>query len=218
MNAGLTNLDTLKKHLLAKSIQASTDFDSVITAIGLGVAGRFDRFCNRNFAYLANATQIFTGNRPHYYLARYPLVSVALVEMRYFITDAWTDITGQPISWNPESGLIHFGYTLGREPLQVRVTWTGGYWYEQKEPADVGYPSTAPAPVLALDAGEQPKYALPPEVQLAFLLQCQEIWNKRDKLGSGIAQKPDAQVALASMGMIPDVCQALHPHIRYQLT
>src|ERR1043166_4835874 len=47
MIAGLTNLDTLKKHLLATTLQPETRCYEVITDIGLGVAAQFENFRNR---------------------------------------------------------------------------------------------------------------------------------------------------------------------------
>jgi hypothetical protein len=41
MNAGFSNLITLKKNVLAPALVASTDFDARLTAIGLGVAKSF---------------------------------------------------------------------------------------------------------------------------------------------------------------------------------
>ena len=38
MNAGLGNLTSLKAQLLAVSMQSQTNYDPIITAIGLGVA------------------------------------------------------------------------------------------------------------------------------------------------------------------------------------
>jgi hypothetical protein len=124
MNAGFSNTDTLRNFLLGNGLSAERKFDAAIMAIGLGMAGLCETFCNRQFAYLENDTLIFSGDRSHYYLPRFPIVSIAKVEMRYFIADAWTSITGQPISWNPESGLLHFGYTKRFAHLHHRQSGT----------------------------------------------------------------------------------------------
>jgi hypothetical protein len=218
MNAGLSNLDKLKKALLGNGLAADPQFDIAIKAIGLGMAGLCETFCNRQLAYLENDTLIFSGDRSHYYLPRFPIVSVDKVEMRYFIADDWTDITGQPISWNPETGLLHFGYTLGRNPLQVKVTYTGGFWYEMLEPDDDTYPSDLPTAITDNQQLEARKFRLPDTLQSAWLLQCQEVWNKRDKLGMGMADVPDKQVSLERLALIPIVKQMLQPFVRYQLT
>ena len=209
MNAGLGNLATLKQFLLAASLRSGTTYDANITLIGKGVAALMDRFCNRGFAYASEAI-IFTGNRPHYYLPRFPFnESAALtVEMRYFLADAWADISGQPLQINSQTGLVHFGYTLGRDPLQVRVTYSGGYFFETKEPTDNGYPTTITAGATAL----------PDDVQLAWLTQCMEVWNKIDKLGTGIIEKPNTAVLTDALQLSPMVKEILQGYVRYQLT
>ncbi len=208
MNAGLTNLDTLKKVLLASSLAGETKFDARIAAIGLGMAGAFDKFCNRRLGYKANDTIQFSGDRPHYYLPRYPIVSVASIQMRYFRTDAWADISDQPISMNEEIGMVHFGYTLGRQPLQVLATWTGGYWFETLEPEDDGYPSAAPAGAALL----------PDDLRSAFLLQCEHVWDSSDQLGTGLVDKPGEQSAIEKLDFPPIVKTILKGYVRYQLS
>ena len=218
MNCGLTNLDTLKRHLLAGSMASESQFDSVIAIIGLGVAGMFDTFTNRKLAWMAGDVVTYSGDRPHMYLPRYPIREVTSVNMRYFQTDTWCEITGQPITVNFESGLLHFGYTLGRFPLQVQTVWSGGYWYETLEPDDEGYPSAAP------EAGSDPNglparfFLLPDALRSAFLWQCEAIWAARDKLGMGLVDKPSQQSGLGELKMSPIVEAMLRPFVRYQLS
>lgn len=218
MNAGFSNFATLKENVLSSKTLTDTRFDNIILGIGLGMAGLIDDYCNRHFIYTENARCIITGDRPHYFLENFPIVSIAKVEMRYFLTDNWTDIDGQPISIKPDSGKLDFGYTLGRMPLQVRITYTGGYWFEQLEPTDQGYPSSAPAAIQALDPLDQPYYKLPDSVKQAWLLQCQEVWNKRDKLGLGTVQKPNVMNNLALLEFVPIVKSMLEHFKRYQLS
>lgn len=207
MNAGLTNLDVLKQLLLPGTMSAESRFDLEIRMLGLGVAAMFETFCNRRLGYLENDTVVFSGDRPHYYLPRYPISAVSKIEMRYFLTDAWNEITGQPINVNYETGLVHFGYTLGRWPLQVRATWSGGYWYETLEPGDEGYPSAQPDGVLAMPDG----------LVAAFHLQCHHIWDQKDKLGVNLVDKPK-QSTVQSLEMSPMVRQMIQPYVRYQLS
>ena len=206
MNAGLGSLTDLKNFLLAEALRAGTEYDAALAIIGQGIAGLMDDFCNRKFGYAVNDQIIFTGDRPHYYLPRFPINESAAitVEMRYFLADAWTDITGQPISWNPQTGLLHFGYTLGRNPLQVRCTYTGGYWFDTTEDATGTLPAGATT--------------LPASVKLAWLTQCADLWSKRDNLGLGLAGKPDERAKLGALELAPLIKTALQPFVRYQLT
>lgn len=216
MNCGLGNLDSLKKHLLAQTLAGETRFDLVIKDIGLGVARRFDRFCNRTIAYFDHATEIFSGDRDHWYMSRYPFISIEKVELRFFAADNWTNISGQPVGINEETGLLHFNYTLGVRPMMVRVTWSGGYWYEQLEPDDAAYPSSAPAAVQAATSIEPAKFALPDDLRLAWLMQCRHLWDSVDKLGTSLVDKPGQQSAMGALELVPDVKETLQRYVRYQ--
>jgi hypothetical protein len=218
MNCGLGNLDSLKTHLLASSLMADTRFDQVIQDIGKGVAGLMNTYCNRNFVYGENLTQIFRGARSHWYMPNYPVSVFTKVELRYFKSDNWTDISGQPLACNEETGLLSFGYTLGVDPIQVRVTWSGGHWFEMLEPGDAGYPSNLPASIANCTAIEPSKFNLPDALRLAWLLQCREVWNKIDKLGTGMVDKPDQQSLTGSLKLSPMVEDVLNGYKRYEIS
>lgn len=208
MNTGLGALKTLKDYLLAEALRVDTAYDAALKTIGLGVAGMMDNFCNRKFSYAENDTVIFTGDRPHFYVPRFPFVSIAKVEMRYFRTDDWTDITDQPIQQNEQTGLVAFGYTLGRAPLQVRVTYTGGYWFDTTEEQNDTLPTGATA--------------LPDDVRLAWLQQCAILWQAKDKIGVDIVKTGSSSSfvtgSLAGQDLSPMVKSMLQGYVRYQLT
>lgn len=219
MNCGLGNLDSLKRHLMPATMLSNKQFDKRLVDIGLGVAALFDSYCNRKFAYGENLTQIFRGARSHWYMPNFPVVSFAKVELRYFKADNWTDISGQPLAVNEETGLLSFGYTLGVDPIQVRVTWTGGYWFETLEPeGDDGFPSPVPDAIANNTALEPSKFMLPADVRLAWLLQCGEVWNKIDKLGTSMVDKPDEQNLTGALKLSPMVEDALRPYRRMQIS
>ncbi len=233
MNCGLGNLDTLKRALIP-SLVKNPQFDGLIQSIGRGVAGAFDQFCNRKFAYKENFTEIFMGNRAFWYAARFPFISVAKVELKYFQTDSWTDITAQPLIVNPETGQLNFGYTPWPAPLQCRITYTGGYWFQTLEPEDdgyamcdteddAGYPLSLPTAVQASPTNNPPgiepyKFLLPRELRDAWITQCRRQWSAEDKLGLSLIDKPDMQSSVSSLELAPYVKQILQSHIRYQLT
>lgn len=233
MNAGLGNLSTLKRHLLTAGMAASsTDFNPVIADIGRGVARLFDSICNREFTYAENYTEIFMGNRAFWYVKKYPFVQVAKIELKYFQTDEWTDITTQPLIVNPETGQLNFGYLLGPAPLQVRATYTGGYWYQTIEEGapgylvcndqtDAGYPAALPAsiqgsPNLNPPGIEPFKFLLPYDLRLAWLTQCRRVWDSFDKLGLGLTDKPGAQTSVSEVSIAPEVRSTLERYVRYQ--
>jgi len=234
MNCGLGNLDTLKGQLLGSSHKKESQFDDVIIALGQGVAGAMDQFCNREFAYAENFTEIFMGNRSFWFVKKYPFVSFSKVELKYFASDNWTDISAQPLIINPETGQFNFGYTLGPAPLQVRITYTGGYWFQTLEPDndgyavlntkdDPGYPASLPqavqnSPNLTPPGIEPYKFILPSQLRLAWLMQCRAVWDSFDKLGLSLVDKPGQQTDVKELGLSPFVRQILKSYIRYQLS
>jgi hypothetical protein len=223
MNAGFSNLATLKANVLAPALVASTDYDARLLAIGLGVAKSFDNYCNREFTYGEGVLEVFSGDRPFWFARRSPVSVFTKVELRFFRGDAWTDISGQPLSADEEKGLIHFGYTLGRNPIQVRLTYTGGYFWEQKEPTDAGYPTATPTAITSNTAGLDPnKFLLPADLQFAFFMQVRKVWEAIDKIGDKISEvgsnaRQTAEV-MAGLDLIPEVRAILDSYKRYQLT
>lgn len=218
MNVGLSNLTTLRRHLLPGPMASDPRFDETIAEIGLGVCGLLQQFCNREFAWAEGRTQIFRGARSHWYMPAFPVAQIRKVELRFFKSDLWTDISGQPLSMNEETGLLHFGYTLGVDPIMVRVTWDGGYWWEGRDPDDDGYPSTVPAGITGCTALEPEKFRLPDELKLAWLLQCREVWDSIDKLGVGLADTPGKQSATRGLALTEMVKESVRPFVRYQTT
>lgn len=196
MNCGLGNLTGLKRHLLAGTMQANKQFDAVIQDIGLGVAGLMEQYCNRLFARAVGDQAVFQADRASFLLPRYPVESVSQVELKLADSD---DFQVQPSTFvestSLSAGIVYLPESADGGPYwaEVRFTYTGGYFFEQLEPDDDGYPTAQPA-------GSK---ALPADLRLAWLIQCREVWNKIDKLGTGLVDKPDAQSATASLELSP---------------
>lgn len=223
MNVGLSNLTTLKAQLLATTLQTDTDYDAKIITIGLGVAASFGKFCNRDFGWKQGAQEVTQGDRDHWYARRSPVAQFTNVELRYFLADAWTSIMGQPLSADEFKGLIAFGYTLGTRPMQVRITYDGGYWWPQLDPTDPGYPDTAPAEFATNAAGLDPSvFILPDDLLFAWITQCRKVWEAIDKLGTQIVRTGsnahNPADVLAGLDLVPEVKAILQQYVRYQLT
>ena len=208
MNAGFSNLATLKAHLLGEALRASTEFNDVIVALGLGVAGVIERHCNRKFARAVGATDILPADRIQFLLPRFPVEAVTAIDVKSSEAEGWIaqTVTEFAKTIDLRSGIVYRedGPDAGDYSTQVRFTYTGGFFWEQLEPTDVGYPTAPPA-------GSN---ALPHDLRLAWLLQCHDAWRRRDKLGAGIAQSGDFQSALAQCELIPLVKSNLRNFIR----
>jgi len=204
MNVGFSNLDTLRKHLLADSLKGIVQFDGIITTVGLMVAAQFENFCNRKFARAVNDTVVLKADYAVYQLSRYPVESVSMVEIKMRDADGWVAQDMSLVeSTSPNSGLVYLDDSEDGGPYwaQVRFTFTGGYWWETLEPEDPdgGYPSAMPAGATAL----------PDDLRGAWLLQCRDIWSKIDKLGTGIVDEPGKQSLIGDIKLSQGVREML---------
>jgi hypothetical protein len=206
MDLGLGNLTELKAHLLASGIAATAKFDNVIAAIGKGVAAQFERYCNRKFARVVGDKETISADRTIYILPRSPIETITQIETRDDTVAGWVvqQINTIILNQDESKGLIEFGYVAGIQLSKLRITYTGGYWYDTSEDG----------------SGLQPNGStlLPHDLKLAWFLQCQEVWNRRDKLGTSIADKPTNQVQLDGLDLIPQVKTILTGLKRYQMT
>lgn len=193
MNCGLGNLDTLKRHLLpASSMAGERRFDAVFIDLGQGVADDFENFCNRKFARMVGDQAIFQEDRASFVLPRFPIESISLVEVKLDDTDGWvTQDPGWINSTSLMSGVVYLPEPPDAGPYwgDIRFTYTGGYWFEQIEPEDAGYPSAQPAG----------SFALPKGLKLAWLNHCRQVWNACDKLGTGLIDKPNVQTVIGDL-------------------
>ena len=204
VDCGLGMLHVVKAHILASSLASGTEYDRALATIAKGVAAMFDRYCNRRFARAVGSQELFSGDRRHLYLARFPIESVSSVELLTTTEDGWQTLDNAVFNRDDSSGLIFLAAMQGWSWTQVRVTFTGGYWYDQTSDDTGTLPSGATA--------------LPEDVTLAWLTQIQHVWDNRDNLGMGLLEKPGHRAALQSAQITELVRQMLRGHIRYVLT
>lgn len=210
MNAGLSNLATLKAWLLTPALRTGTDYDDEISRIGLGVAAQIEKACNRRFSRAVDYVEIVSADRTHYVTQRYPIETVTTIEVQQVKQDGWAVLPDLIVNEQLAAGLLYFYGQQGWQRGLIRLTYTGGYWYETVEPTDVGYPTAMPAGATAID----------PDLQLAWLMQCEHVWQQHDKLGIAIAEKPEQiySGALAKVRLLDDVREKLQPFMRYQMS
>jgi hypothetical protein len=202
MSIGLGNLTELKSFLLPASLLMRTDFDSSLSLIGKGVAAGFDKYCNRKFQRGSGVTETFHADRDHWYVQRYPLETVTALALKYSDADGWEtqDIT-DILSTEAESGRVWFGYYPGDYQTLARLTYTGGFWI------DPGDGTTIPAGATAV----------PDEVKLAWLTQCQHMFGSRDNLGKTVAKENSKASPLADLDLVPSVKSCLESFVRYHI-
>src|SRR3990167_4651931 len=204
MDLDLGNSIVLKKFLLPEAQWPGdvTTFDHAISAIGKGVAGAFDRFCNRLFKRSAAHVDQFTADRAQWFVRATPLESVATVEQKYDEATGWVAITPGLININEPSGRVNFGRELYDDQTLIRITYAGGYWYDSSDEQNGTMPAGATL--------------LPAEVHLAWLTQCQHLWSIRDKTGLAVAKGPGEASKLGDWELLMEVRRALVQYMRWQ--
>ncbi len=203
MNIGLGNLSELKVWLLAEELRTETAWDAQISAIGCGVAAAFEAYCGRSFEYLVGAQEEFGAERTYLRLPRYPVQDISAVEFRENIRAEWEDILTLLNSWNGNAGIVVFTGAPGSYEGTVRVTWTGGYWYDTSEDGSGVKPAGA--------------RALPADLKLAWLQHCRATWAQYPKLGTPVNTVSQA-AALATMPFSPEVTAVLQSYRRLTLS
>lgn len=215
MNTGFANLDTLKEHLLAAALRATTTYDEQLIDLGLGMAGLIEQFCNRKFSRLVNDTAVFPADRCEFLLPRTPLESVSLVEVKILEADGWVTQTDPNFirAVDLANGIVDCGPgDAGPYYGQVRFTFTGGLFWNTLEPDDANFPAALPTGATVL----------PDELRLAWLLQCKHVWQTIDprgvKIVAGTAEgKAVPQQVFGDLDLIPQVKSLIRQFIRYSL-
>jgi hypothetical protein len=214
VNAGFSNLATLKAYILGSVLNAATNYDVLVAGIGLGIAAEFEKYCGRSFGYVIGAQEVFPADRTEFILTRPPVAAVTGWAVKRCEADGFVarDLTHIHFI-NLANGIVapHHEREVGPWHHQVQFTYTGGYWWPQLDVGDAGYPDTAPA-------GSTP---LPNDLQLAWLLQCHEVWKKKDKFGQAISSDDETVVRISAANLqnklLPQVESILAGYVRYSL-
>lgn len=201
MLAGFGTLTTLKRELLLPAEAATSSRDDAVLDMGRGVAGLIERYCGRAFLRKEGDVRTFPGIERMIGLRRYPVEAVTSVELRSSVDEGYVVVDGQPLNFDPDSGIVKFGYSLGGDYSVGRITWTGGYWID---PTDDGS-DTMPA-----DAVE-----LPYDLKLAWLLQAKNLWDQRNLIDRAKAGVRSGEGLLGGeTKIIPVVADMLAPYRR----
>ncbi|MEN6642679.1 MAG: hypothetical protein ABFE08_09550 [Armatimonadia bacterium] len=202
-------MEALKQHLLEQELMSDSRFDATIAAIGSAVGGLLDELCNRRLAYDAAAVEQRPADRDFLALPHYPVVAVSKVELKYEGGLEWAVLENEPVMLNEQSGLIHFSGVLGGRRDLVRVSYSGGYWFETLDPNEDGYPSAKPAGATEL----------PGALRGAFLVQCEQVWQTHDRLGTGNVGADAAgqflNTKLSTLELVPLVKSTVQRFVRY---
>ena len=226
MNAGFSNLTWLKNQILSSALKTDLRFDPFITALGLGVYGLIEKYCNRKFMWQVGCQEVFMADRASFILERFPVVApITLVEYKQDEPTGWV---AQDQSANSNAlviqsldaanGIIYFpdNEDCGPYWAQMRFTYTAGYFWQQLDPKDAGYVDpNSPAYAASIPAGAP---LLPDSIRLAWLLQCKHIWSLNDKTGQDLLKSGSEKSLRFPEEWATSVEKILADHVRPQWT
>lgn len=205
MNLVLANLATLKAWLLPETWQTETQKDDIIEALGLGVAGAIETFCNRKLGRETAEQTLHPANEAVLHLARYPLEAKPTVEVRRGSGTTFESVSDTVVQWRADIGQIVFNGEVGSREDVLRITATGGYWIDISED----------------ESGEMPEgaTAMPKALVSAWQMQCRHLWTQM-KLFGNTGENPAEQQnghLLAGFDLLPVVKTMIAPYRRFTL-
>lgn len=204
MDLTLGTLAQLKAFVLPAPERTETTWDAALASIGLGVAQGFERHCNRRFRRVENATYAASADRSALVVDRFPLESLAALDIRYVASESWDSILDAVANIDHAPGMIYLTNAPGWRGSLIRATFTGGYWMDTTEDGS-GVMPTGAAP-------------LPDDLRHAWLLQCSHLWSIRDNAGAAMLirdAKAGQPAALDRSALIPAAMDTLYQYRRF---
>lgn len=200
LSAGYATTTYLKFRLMPTEAAGDTDWDDAVAAIGLSVAAKFDRHCNRGFERIAGEIDIYSARATAWTLRRFPVEEVTLVRTRG-TDDAYSAIAAGDWWIDATAGLLETRSLAGTQYEKLVVTYTGGYWLDPRD-------------ATAMPAGAT---ALPDDLLEAWVLQCQHEAESRGlfQAVSFRSQKDQGAPKTNAAGMLDAVTEALRPYRRF---
>ena len=164
-----------------------------------------EAYCNRAFDRKEDTEEVFNANRSFLSLKRYPVESITTIEQADNDTQDYESIelSGYSTYKYYKGGIIDFGYFQGADGSTVKVTYTGGYWWETKEPLDNDYPSTKPSGATEI----------PADLLLAWASQCQRFLDESGSVN--ISAFDGKESPKANLTLLSGMHEILDRYVRY---
>ena len=200
--SGFRNLDVLKLRLLPSDMNESTDYDSDIHSIGLGVAALFDSFTGRELRRNTAASFECPAGAESVVLKSYPIESITSVTLWSGSSSAV--YTSAVMATQKASGIVDFGGSLGTHTDRLVIVSSGGYY------CDPAVNSTLPTGATAL----------PDDLLQAWYAQCravcdaENIFRSKAAANSTDKDKRDPSLRLDTLDLLPSVKRTLNLYRR----
>lgn len=218
MDAGFSNLTTLKALTMPAALAAKTQFDVQIAGIGKGVAGQIAQYCNRDFRRLEDAQEIYPADRSLFKLRRYPLEAVTTMEVSDGFADGLPTYGALDLSalatLDPDCGIIQFFGRVSGNSYRVRFTYTGGLWWQTEEPFLPD--GTTDNPDYATDTLPDGATQLPDSLVNAWAQICQMQMEAADIFQKASIDGGAKLISAARSAMWPEpICAAINSFRRF---
>jgi hypothetical protein len=193
LDAGFSTLEYLKSRILPAGADGG-DWDAALAKLGLGVAGRFNAFCNRVLQRVEGQVDEFNASASAIVLRAFPVEVVNSVEIRGF-TGALDTFSGG-YQLDQRAGLMLFQGAPGDGTERIVIDYDGGFWLD-----DGG----------TMPAGSTP---LPDDIMEAWIMQCQA-WAEARNIFGTIALEKDNKAQASALQLTKDVEAILEPYRRF---
>jgi hypothetical protein len=200
LSSGFATVTYLRSRLMPQEAAGETEWDESVAALGLSVAGKFDRHCNRFFTRAVGTVDQFSARASAWVLRRSPVEAISSVVLRAPDNSLQAIAAGD---WwlDKAAGILESDVSTSDRRQQIEITYTGGYWLDPRDGT-------------ALPAGAT---ALPYDVLEAWVLQCQHEAESRGLFHtvSFRTQKDASAPKTATAGLLDGVLETLRPYRRY---
>jgi len=199
MNAGFGSVTLLKSLVLPVSLRAQSGWDDALARLGRGVVAQFEQFTGRTFGREADAEFFCDAARKVVSLPRYPLEEVSEIALRLSLEAGYEAQTDVIANTDLKAGLVILSQPLGSIDDQIRVTYTGGFWWDTTEDSSGTLPTGAAT--------------VPDDLITAWMMQVQHAAQQTNLFTTQAIDVKKANVA--EYDLIPAVKRTLLAHIRY---
>lgn len=201
MNSGFGSTHYLKSLILPPQLRERTEWDDALAALGRGVVAQFQNVCNRTFARMASAIYIRDAACLTVSLSRYPLESVTSISLR-LATESLFTLQDSSVIANTDldAGLIHLAQPLGGTRDQIKIIYTGGYWWNVSEDESDTQPDNS--------------NTVPDDLISAWSQQVQHLVEVTQLLKAQSAQSGKDAPKTEGLKLLPGVTDILQRHIR----
>lgn len=199
---GFANLATLRGRMLPEDLGDSSDYDTDLMAIGMGVAAAFDRATGRELVRNTAATFTCAADCESVVLRSYPIESVTSVTLVYGTSSSL--MTDAVLGLHKTAGILDFGSALGTHIERLDIVSSGGYWCDAGD-------------TIAMPSGATP---MPADLLQAWFLQCratcdaEAIFRQKGAGNFTDKDKREPSLRLQTLDLLPAVKRTLQLYTR----